>query len=151
MKKPLISFPGIIHSAAVLLISGSGLVQAADYTWDGTNNASWADARWSSGTNSGINWVNGSSNSGFVNSGDVWSPIGITANSLTVGDGVGSANSASARFATNNAFRGINSITINKDGYLGGSAEYHHPPPHRQPQRRQSGGSDNGGDAAIME
>jgi autotransporter-associated beta strand protein len=96
--------------------------QAADYNWDGTNNASWTDARWSDGTNSGVNWINGSGNTARINSGDVWSPVGITASLLTIGDGLGAPGSASARFAANNAFWGIDTITINSDGYLAGSA-----------------------------
>ena len=82
-------------ASAVLLAAPS--VHATDYTWDGTNNAPWSDAKWSDG----INWVNGSGNNAIVNSGDVYADIGITANSLTIGDGVGAAGSASARFATN--------------------------------------------------
>ena len=124
-------------------------LHALTYTWDGTNNAPWSDAKWSDGTNSAINWVNGGGNDAAVNSGDVWSPIGISANSLTIGDGVGGASSASARFATNNAFWGITSITINSDGYLAGSANCTSHLLNVNLNGGTIGGGDNGGDAAF--
>jgi autotransporter-associated beta strand protein len=128
---------------------GGAVVHAATFTWDGTNNAPWSDARWSDGVNSAINWVNGGTNDAVVNSGDVWSPIQISANSLTIGDGVGDPNSASARFATNNAFWGITTITINSDGYLAGSANTTSHLLTVNLNGGTIGGGDNGGDAAF--
>jgi fibronectin-binding autotransporter adhesin len=145
-KRNLFSLRSVLPAAVFCV---TAFAQATTFTWDGTDNAPWSDAKWSDGVSSGINWVNGGGNDAVVNSGDVWSPIGISANSLTIGDGIGGGNSASARFATNNAFWGINTITINSDGYLAGSANTTSHLLTVNLNGGTIGGGDNGGDAAF--
>ena len=130
---------------AVLL---AGTAQAnTTYTWDNTYNAEWFS---SSGGHWSPAWVNSSSSDAVVNDGHVYaSSAGVTANSLTVGDGTGAAGSAEAKNSTDNAFRSITTITINSDGILtgGGNATTHLGL--ITLNGGQIGGGDNGGSAAT--
>ena len=94
------------------------------YTWDGSDNAEWFS---SSGGHWSPTWVNDSSSAASVNLGYVYAQSPLTANSLTIGDGVGAAQSAVVKNSTDNAFLNISTITINADGILnsGGNTTCH--------------------------
>ncbi|MCX6874833.1 MAG: autotransporter-associated beta strand repeat-containing protein, partial [Verrucomicrobia bacterium] len=128
-------------TAAVLAL-GSAAAQADTHTWDDTINASWFLAgKWSP------EWVNGGTSIALVNSGYVYADASVTASSLTIGDGIGSAE---AKNLFNNAFAGIGSIIINSDGRLSGGSNT---TTHLGSITLNGGtisGSDTGGTAALV-